>query len=260
MYTILVTEDHELVATQRERIMQRSNLVNKLHFLVPPTYDDLDMSATTVTLEYVSPSREYRFEILTQSDELYKDHLEYVLPFNTKLTKEAGEIELQLTFTMVSMDADGNVSQYVRKTSPTRITIVSIAEWSLQMPDDVLTPLDQRILMVSQQMAAVEDLQAAIAYNTPDGLVIDEEGNLSLVGNGERIGNSVEVVVPGTADDEDDANDGMIDLDKLPMPEQPDDSSCDCGCQDSFTDLDDVIIEEEPDNEDDEDYFIDLDD
>ena len=116
MYTILVKDDHSLVATQRERIMQRSKLVNKMHFLVPPKYDGLDMSKTTVCLEYLRPvSREYKSEILTCSEELYKDYLEYVLPFDTDLTKEAGQLELQLTFTCVDMDADGNVNQYVRK-------------------------------------------------------------------------------------------------------------------------------------------------
>ena len=76
MYTILVCDDHSLRTTNRERIMQRSKLVDKLHFLVPPTYDDLDMSATTVCLESLKPvSREYKTEILEVSEELSKNHL-----------------------------------------------------------------------------------------------------------------------------------------------------------------------------------------
>ena len=89
MYTIMVCGDNTLRTTQRERIMQRSKLVDKLHFLVPPKYNDLDMSATTVVLEYVTPSKEYAMEILTKSEALYKEYLEYLLPIDTNLTKES---------------------------------------------------------------------------------------------------------------------------------------------------------------------------
>lgn len=212
MYTILVNDDHELITTVKERIMERSNLVNKLRFLVSPTYDDFDMSEATVVLEYVSPiSRKYRFEILNKSEELYKEYLEYVLPFDTKLTKEAGEIDLQLSFMLTSMDSDGQVKDYDRKTSSTTITIVPVAEWSLQIPDDVLAPLDQKILVIQRQINQIEDLQETIANTSPDGLVVDENGKLSLGVDGESIGNKIDILMPRTPDD-DGVNDGLIEL------------------------------------------------
>ena len=77
MYTILVNDDNSLQTTVRERIMQRSKLVDTLHFLVEPTYKEQDMSDFTVTMEYLLPvSREYRTENLVKSDALYKDMLE----------------------------------------------------------------------------------------------------------------------------------------------------------------------------------------
>lgn len=212
MYTILVNDEHELVTTVRERIMQRSKLINKLHFLVPQNYDDLDMSNMTVTMEYTTPiSREYHFEILTKSSELYKDYLEYVVPFDTALTKEAGDIELQLGFVSSEMLSDGKVNDYVRKTSTTTITIVPIAQWSLQIPDDVLTPLDQRLLMLQHQIEQIGDMQETIIENTPDGLVVDEDGKLSLGVDGESVGNKVDILMPRTPDD-DGTNDGLIEL------------------------------------------------
>ena len=102
MYTILVNDDNTLTTSVRERIMQRSKLVDSLHFLCPQTYKELDMADFTVTLEYILPvSREYKTEELVKSDELYKEMLEYKLPFDTDLTKEAGEIEVKLTFSKV---------------------------------------------------------------------------------------------------------------------------------------------------------------
>ena len=109
VYTILVNDDNTLTTSIRERIMQRSKLVDSLHFLVSPTYKGLDMTDFTVTMEYILPvSKEYVSEVLVKSEELYKEMLEYKLPFDTDLTKEAGEIEVKLTFSKVDLDEDGN--------------------------------------------------------------------------------------------------------------------------------------------------------
>ena len=192
MYTILVNDSNELVTTQRERIMQRSKLVDKLHFLVPPNYDGLDMTNTTVYLEYLRPSREYKSEILTRSAELYKDHLEYLLPFDTDLTKEAGQVELQLTFTKVEMDENGNVSQYVRKTEPTYINIIAIADWSIHMPDDALTALDQRMIKLDMMAQQMLDINMALADAVPDDLV-EKDGRVYLSQNGQVMPNTIGV-------------------------------------------------------------------
>lgn len=101
-----------------QNIVCRSKLVDKLHFLTAQTYGEYDMSQFTVTLEYKLPiSKEYHTETLKLSDALYKDEwLEYVLPFDTALTKEAGEIEILITFTAaVANEETGEITQYVRK-------------------------------------------------------------------------------------------------------------------------------------------------
>lgn len=42
MYTLLLNNNNELITTVKERIMQRSKLVDNLHFLVEPNYKDID--------------------------------------------------------------------------------------------------------------------------------------------------------------------------------------------------------------------------
>lgn len=243
MYTILVTDEHELLATQRERIMQRSKLVDKLHFLVPPTYDGLDMTNTTVCLEYLTPvGREYKSEILNRSEALYKDHLEYTLPFDTKFTREAGNLQLQLTFTSVSMDADGNVSQYVRKTSATTVNIVPIEAWADIIPDSALTPLDQRLIYTDKLIQQMADINNALADSTIDGFKIGKDGKLYGTVAGEIpvdfVG--VDVVVPRTKDDDAISGDGVIELDGVYHDD--DDPNCDCGCDhDNFEELDNFV-------------------
>ena len=73
MYTILLGDDNELVTSVEERIIQRSKLVDNLHFLVEPIYKEENMTDYICMMEYRLPvSKEYKSEILTVSDELYK--------------------------------------------------------------------------------------------------------------------------------------------------------------------------------------------
>jgi flagellar hook protein FlgE len=195
MYTLLVNDNNEIITTVKERIMQRSKLVDKLHFLVNPTYKGLDMSDWAVMMEYITPvGREYKTETLVKSDELYKEKLEYQLPFDTCLTKEAGKIELQLTFIKLEMDADGNVVQRVRKAGPATITIVPVSAWSNIIPDSALSALDQRLIMTEAMINAANKTIAMIDSTQADNMVYDQETNiLQLTANGQLIGDAVKI-------------------------------------------------------------------
>lgn len=199
MYTLLLNENNELVTTVKERIMQRSKLVDSLHILVDPTYKGIDMSGFTATFEYLLPvSREYKTEILVKSDALYKDKLEYKLPFDTCLTREAGNIEVQLTFTKVELDADGISHQYVRKTSPTIITIIPISAWSDIIADSALTALDQRLIQVDAMINAANEFNQYLYETKADNIYYNEEEKyVQLTANGKPIGDCVAWVSNG---------------------------------------------------------------
>lgn len=200
MYTLLVNDNNEIITTIKERIMQRSKLVDSLHILVKPTYKDYDMSDFTVMFEYILPmSREYKTEVLVKSDELYKDHIEYKLPFDTNLTKEAGKIELQLTFIKVEMDVDGNVVQRVRKAGPATITVVPVSAWSNIIPDSALSALDQRLIMTEAMINAANETLAIIDSTKADNVVYNQKTNvLQLTANGQPIGDEVKIAGVGT--------------------------------------------------------------
>lgn len=193
MYTLLLTENNELVTTVKERIMQRSKLVDTLHFLVDPMYKGISMSDFTVMMEYLTPvSREYRTEILVKSDELYKQMLEYKLPFDTQLTREAGRIEVQLTFVKVGLDANGNSTQQVRKTSKSTIDIIPISAWSNIIPDSALTALDQRLIMVDAMLNAANEMTQELYETKADNVTYDKETQcLQLTANGKPIGDKI---------------------------------------------------------------------
>lgn len=211
MYTILINESNELVTSVRERIMQRSKLVDSLHFLVDPTYKGIAMSDFTVMMEYIMPvSREYKTEILVKSDELYKEKLEYKLPFDTSLTKEAGKIEVQLTFIKVSLDPDGKPIQQVRKTSTTTINIVPIAAWSNIIADSALTALDQRLIQVDAAIAAMNDMNAYLNETKADNIMFNKDTNtIQLTANGNPIGDAINYASCGIKSFDVDENDNV---------------------------------------------------
>ncbi len=247
MYVILVEQDNSLYGSKKERIMQRSKCVDNLVFVVDPIYRNMyDMTNATVMLEYIRPiSRKYETEILVLSEERYNGFLQYKLPFNTKLTAEHGSLELQLTFVYTDLDEHGNGIQRVRKTSPTTIDIIPISAWSDIIPDEVLTPLDQRVIKQDAQIRALTDLAIAMNNNQVDNLVYNKtEDTLQLSANGIGIGNKVSIkdmlddgipVVDLNSNSSDDSN-----------KENNNNCSCGCDCEDNVVEFGDIIAPEKP--------------
>lgn len=196
MYVILVNDDNTMTATIKERIVQRSKLVDDLCFLANPYYKGYDMSGATVLMEYVLPvSKKYRNEILQVSSELHKGYLKYTLPFDTKLTQEAGDIEIQLSFIFVDLDVNGKPIQRVRKIAPAhQLTIVPISAWSDLIPDSALSALDQRIIKVDAQMKAIEDMNKQLDNSKADNIYYDSGTNrLQLLAGKNAIGDVVQL-------------------------------------------------------------------
>lgn len=196
-YTIIVCDDNSLYGSCKRKIMQREKLFNKLWFLVPPCYNGYDMSECTVTMRYLLPiSREFKTETLVLSEERYEEYLKYVLPVDTCFTSEYGDIELNLTFTMLDVDAEGNIVQRVRKTDNHNLTITPIPNWDNIIPDSALSALDQRILKQDAQIKALTDLADAFngGSNMVDNIMYNEaDDTLQLTANGVGVGDKVSV-------------------------------------------------------------------
>ena len=175
MYTILLTKDKSLTATHKEAIMQYSNFCDEFQFLVPPIIDKNDMTTfDTVMLEYLSPvSHIYRTEFLNRSEELYKEHLQYLLPADTKITAEAGDLELQLTFYKAEMTPDGEVQTPIFKTQSCIVKIIPVANWSQFIASEAFTELDQRIAQLLVLQNEITEIQTQIMEHH-DNLIDDD--------------------------------------------------------------------------------------
>lgn len=208
MYVILVHDDNTLSAPKKERIMQRSKLVDNLWILSHPIYKGYDMTNCSVLLEYMLPvSKKYKSEILVKSEEMYEDHLKYVLPFNTELTAESGDIELKLTFALADIDADGNPIQRVRKVDSIYIHINPISAWCDIIPDEALSAIDQRLVKTDAQIKALEEIGNLLSDSKADNIRHDKEsGELQLLAGNKPIG---DVITIASCPDEN--NDGQCD-------------------------------------------------
>lgn len=227
-YVIIVENDNSLYGSCKRKIMQREKLFNKLWILVPPCYNGFDMSQCTVTMRYLLPiSKEFRTETLVLSDEKYEECLMYTLPIDTNLSKEHGDIELNLTFTMLDVDNDGNIVQRVRKTDNHILTITKTPDWDSIVPDSSLAALDQRIIMQTAQIKALESLAETLGESKVDDLVYNKtDETLHLSANGKAIGGKVSVKdmlddgVPvvdldsdsGNVPDDDEYNDNVVEF------------------------------------------------
>lgn len=198
--TILITQENELIdTTPKERIMQKSKLVDELHFIVDAMYKGTDMSTFTMVMEYKLPvSNEYKTQILEQSPELYEGMLEYKIPIDTDITKYPGNVEIQITMSKLESDARGKVLQRVRKVQPTILKIYPIAAWSDMIPDADLTALDQRILKQDAQIKELNELADKLNMTKADNLSYSEN-MLQLTSNGEKIGSAVSITSSGSS-------------------------------------------------------------
>ena len=198
--TILITQTNELIdTTPKERIMQKSKLVDELHFIVDAMYKGTDMSTFTMVMEYKLPvSNEYKTQILEQSSELYEGMLEYKIPIDTDITKYPGNVEIQITMSKLESDDRGKVLQRVRKVQPTVLKIHPIAAWSDMIPDADLTALDQRILKQDAQIKELNELADKLNMTKADNLSYSEN-ILQLTSNGEKIGDAVSITSGGSS-------------------------------------------------------------
>lgn len=193
-YIFLLENDNEIIASHREVLMQRSKLVDEIWFLVNPKYKvDNDMSVFSVVLEYVLPvSKCYHSLELIKDKDGYKEYLKYVVPLDSNLSAEAGDVELQLSFVYVGLDADGNDIQKVRKTLPAKLHITPIAAWGDIIPDSALSAIDQRIIKTQAQIKELGYYAEVFADSKADNIKYNEDTNeLQLLSGNKEIGNKV---------------------------------------------------------------------
>jgi hypothetical protein len=227
MYTILINQDDTITTSVRENIMHRSSMVNKLHILTSQYYHEedekLDMRTFTCAIEYVLPvSRKYVVEVLTPSENLYKEKLEYKLPIDTRITSEPGDVAYKFTFTKLEMDGDGKFVERSRPTSSSSLSVIPIERWDDYIASSDLSSIAQ-IMMNNQSIMEQQKAYAEMIYATKaDNIEYNEDTNeLTLTGNGNILG---KVVLENSGENDNEEGFPVVDFNPKPdNPELPDD-------------------------------------
>ena len=160
---------------------------------------------------------------LSPSAELYKNKVEFLLPLDLSLTKEAGELELTVKFVDLKKDEDENYVEIVRTIGQTYITIHEIVNWSDYIPSADMDNIVQ--IMLKNQSLIEQQNENIIMMNAgkADNIAKDEETNeIYLTSNGVEIGNRVK--------DSDTCADGegvpVVDF-TVVKPDEPEESTVD---------------------------------
>lgn len=189
MYTIIMNKYKDLVTTVRTILYQRENLTEKIQFLIPEYYNEIDLKEYTAVLKYIDTSNISHAEILEKDEELYKGKIRFVLPINTELSKISGDISIRITFTKIDMDTQ---TQYVLHTGENCITISPLKDYYTFIPDESLEFIDQLVGNLEAKIEATERIAETYDKEKADDITYDNN-NIQLTSNGKKIGNPITI-------------------------------------------------------------------
>lgn len=209
MYIFKVGKDNSLVATNIERIVQRSKLENTVCIYVSNEHNGINIKDCKAIMYYCLPDgKDMGSKELVASDELYKDeYVEYLIPVDTWLTAYGGDVKFEIKFYNVSMDEEFQIEQYVRKVTDGVIHIASSKDWASGIADSLLDTLDQRIIQLMIAQNRQTDMLDEMYVNVngkADGIAKDNDTNeIYLTSNGVKLGKGViDSDTYGTMDEE----------------------------------------------------------
>lgn len=216
MLTIKMLSDKSLVITKAINIYQRQSLVDNMQILIPLTYSDNDLTKFNATLEYIDPANMAHTEILVKDEELYNDTMiRFTLDMDTKFTYLAGDITMKLTLTYFD---EGENKKYILKTGELTLKILKLNDYFLYADESSFTTIDNKIMELQAQTDKLAAMAGIYAESVPDDLTIDDTALLQLSANGTPIGNGVQLA--SAVDENDDKDDGVIDLDSSANDEE----------------------------------------
>lgn len=173
---IKMNGDKSLIVTIPTTIYRGEVGADAMVFLIPNTYEDVEVANCSVLIRYIGPDEIGHSEQLKMLPEMYNGYLQYSLTIDTDMTATAGSMTLWLS--CISYQ-----DVVVFKTGELEVEIKPSKEIESYMPPEDLDQLDRLSFEVS-------DLKRTKA----DNLIYDaEDGSLQLSASGIPIGDEVSV-------------------------------------------------------------------
>ena len=175
MYTLLVNDENQVITTQKETIMQRTNCADKIQILIKKQYKDVDMSNAIVYMEYKLPISN-KLKLLQLNKGTYKndDYMQFIVPSDLQLTSEAGDIAV--VFRIYSLQFIDEKGVWVNRNSQEGyITITPLVPWSDIEIDEMFSGIDQRLIALEMLSQNIEAQTQMMYENMATDIVIDDE-------------------------------------------------------------------------------------
>lgn len=190
MYTIIMNSDKSLITSVKTTLYQREKLVDKIQFLFPTIYQDLDLKTCKAILKYTDQGNVAHSEILAMDEELYKGYLRFLLPVDTNLNQFSGDVTIRVTFTKVDTVLK---KQYVLHTGETSVHINPLSDMYSFVTDESLEMIDQMVGQLDAKIKALDAIAETYEQTKADDLSYDNN-TLQLKANGKKVGTPINIV------------------------------------------------------------------
>lgn len=185
-----MNSDKSLVTSVKTTLYQREKLVDKIQFLFPTIYQDLDLKTCKAILKYTDQGNVAHSEILAMDEELYKGYLRFLLPVDTNLNQFSGDVTIRVTFTKVDTVLK---KQYVLHTGETSVHINPLSDMYSFVTDESLEMIDQMVGQLDAKIKALDAIAETYEQTKADDLSYDNN-TLQLKANGKKVGTPINIV------------------------------------------------------------------
>lgn len=185
-----MNSDKSLITSVKTTLYQREKLVDKIQFLFPTIYQDLDLKTCKAILKYTDQGNVAHSEILAMDEELYKGYLRFLLPVDTNLNQFSGDVTIRVTFTKVDTVFK---KQYVLHTGEISVHINPLSDMYSFVTDESLEMIDQMVGQLDAKIKALDAIAETYERTKADDLSYDNN-TLQLKANGKKVGTPINIV------------------------------------------------------------------
>lgn len=194
MYTILMNSEKDLITTVREVIYEKEKDTTTLRFLIPVVLGDYDLRKSTIVMEYSTPDRKNRYEVLKPESELYNNFIDCRVKIGTKITALPGNVDIHLSFVTLNRENEG-YNEEALHSGNTVIEILPLKQLYGFNCDESMELIDQLICKTNAQIEALNKISNTLNSDKADDIerVGDE---IWVYSNKEPIGDPVTIREP----------------------------------------------------------------
>lgn len=153
-------------AVNNVKLFEGEKNVDYLEFLIPPTYNDINILDCDIKLTYITPDNNEHYLLINDfvQEDTYKDCLRFVINIDENFTSIVGEITMYLTF------LESDLKDIILKSSPTTIFISEHPYGKEGITEEQLNIIDEVLLRSKEALKIAQSVRNDADNGAFDGL------------------------------------------------------------------------------------------